>query len=55
MILEENSLPPDVFAKNFLPSLLALSLDPVPNVRISLAKVMSQRIMPLGNNFVDYF
>ncbi|CAL1530665.1 unnamed protein product [Lymnaea stagnalis] len=47
VILEENSLPPDVFARNFLPSLLALSMDPVPNVRLSLAKVMSQRIMPL--------
>ncbi|KAH9504961.1 Serine/threonine-protein phosphatase 4 regulatory subunit 1 [Bulinus truncatus] len=46
-ILEDDSLPPDVFSRNFLPSLLALSVDPVPNVRLSLAKVMSQRILPL--------
>ncbi|KAK3765828.1 hypothetical protein RRG08_026297 [Elysia crispata] len=50
VILEEDALPPNVFAKNFLPSVLALSSDPVPNVRLSLSKVMAQRIMPL-----DYF
>ena len=50
MILEEDALPPNVFAKNFLPSVLALSSDPVPNVRLSLSKVMAQRIMPLGKN-----
>ncbi|GFR82145.1 serine/threonine-protein phosphatase 4 regulatory subunit 1, partial [Elysia marginata] len=50
VILEEDALPPSVFAKNFLPSVLALSSDPVPNVRLSLSKVMAQRIMPL-----DYF
>ncbi|XP_005112857.1 serine/threonine-protein phosphatase 4 regulatory subunit 1 isoform X2 [Aplysia californica] len=50
VILEENSLPPDVFARNFLPSLLHLGTDPVPNVRLSLSKVMALRIMPL-----DYF
>uniref|UniRef100_A0A2C9JIK6 Uncharacterized protein n=1 Tax=Biomphalaria glabrata TaxID=6526 RepID=A0A2C9JIK6_BIOGL len=49
-ILADNSLPADIFSKNFLPSLLGLSTDAVPNVRLSLAKVMSQRIMPL-----DYF
>jgi len=47
VILEEDSLPPDVFARNFLPSLLHLGSDPVPNVRLSLAKCMALRVMPL--------
>ncbi|XP_064640265.1 serine/threonine-protein phosphatase 4 regulatory subunit 1-like isoform X2 [Lineus longissimus] len=38
------------FAYDFLPSLLALGNDPIPNVRISLAKVLSQDIM-----HSDYF
>ncbi|BFZ19203.1 hypothetical protein BsWGS_22242 [Bradybaena similaris] len=50
VILEDDSLPPETFARNFLPSLLSLVTDSVPNVRLSLAKVMTQRIMPL-----DYF
>ena len=54
VILEENSLPPDIFARNFLPSLLHLGADPVPNVRLSLSKVMALRIMPLGMNS-EYF
>ena len=49
VILEDNALPPEIFARNFLPSLLHLGSDGVPNVRLSLAKAMALRIMPLGN------
>lgn len=47
-ILEENALPPSVFAEYLLPALLALRNDPIPNVRLTLARVLAQRIIPLG-------
>ncbi|ESO91001.1 hypothetical protein LOTGIDRAFT_122480 [Lottia gigantea] len=46
-IMDENSLPPAVFARDLLPSLLALGQDTIPNVRLTLAKVLSQCIIPL--------
>ncbi|XP_064598728.1 LOW QUALITY PROTEIN: serine/threonine-protein phosphatase 4 regulatory subunit 1-like [Liolophura sinensis] len=49
-LLEENALPPEDFANLLLPSLLFLSSDSIPNVRISLAKTLSQMVMPS-----DYF
>lgn len=36
------------FAKDFLPSLLALSTDAVPNVRLALARTLTQSILPIG-------
>jgi len=49
-VLEENALPLSVFAEELLPALLALGHDPIPNVRLNLAKVLAQRVIPL-----DYF
>ncbi|KAK6178211.1 hypothetical protein SNE40_013021 [Patella caerulea] len=46
-IMEENSIPPPIFARDILPSLLALGKDAIPNVRLTLAKVLSQCIVPL--------
>lgn len=46
--IEEQSLDMDQFAMDFLPSLLDLSLDPIPNVRITLARTLAQSVMPLG-------
>ncbi|PIK63051.1 putative serine/threonine-protein phosphatase 4 regulatory subunit 1 [Apostichopus japonicus] len=45
--IEEQSLDMDQFAMDFLPSLLDLSLDPIPNVRITLARTLAQSVMPL--------
>ncbi|XP_048745314.2 serine/threonine-protein phosphatase 4 regulatory subunit 1-like isoform X2 [Ostrea edulis] len=45
-VLEEESLPSDLFTKHLLQSLLNISHDRVPNVRLSLSKVMSGYIVP---------
>ena len=39
----------EIFAKDILPHLLDLSLDPVPNVRLSVARTISTNIMSQGN------
>ncbi|KAK7114611.1 serine/threonine-protein phosphatase 4 regulatory subunit 1-like [Littorina saxatilis] len=49
-VLDENALPPDAFAGLMMPALLALRTDPIPNVRLTIARVLAQRIVPL-----DYF
>ncbi|XP_022341101.2 serine/threonine-protein phosphatase 4 regulatory subunit 1-like isoform X1 [Crassostrea virginica] len=45
-ILEDEALPLDMFSKILLPSLLNISHDPVPNVRLLLSQVMSGQIIP---------
>lgn len=47
-ILEDEALPLDMFSKILLPSLLNISHDPVPNVRLLLSQVMSGQIIPRG-------
>ncbi|XP_061166602.1 serine/threonine-protein phosphatase 4 regulatory subunit 1-like isoform X2 [Saccostrea echinata] len=44
-VLEDESLPLDLFSKHLLPVLLNISHDPVPNVRLSLSKVMTDQII----------
>ena len=51
-VLQTDSLKLDQFSKELLPSLLTLSMDKIPNVRISVAQLISQCLLPLGN--VDY-
>ncbi|XP_062583021.1 serine/threonine-protein phosphatase 4 regulatory subunit 1-like isoform X2 [Saccostrea cucullata] len=48
-VLEDESLPLDLFSKHLLPVLLNISHDPVPNVRLSLSKVMNDQIIPRGH------
>ncbi|XP_060074530.1 serine/threonine-protein phosphatase 4 regulatory subunit 1-like isoform X2 [Ylistrum balloti] len=43
-ILEEDSVPIEIFTTELVPSLLSLCHDVVPNVRISVAKTMSRHI-----------
>ncbi|KAK3085905.1 hypothetical protein FSP39_010290 [Pinctada imbricata] len=45
-ILEEESLPLSQFSSDLMPSLLCLSHDSVPNVRIALAKILAQKVVP---------
>ena len=40
-IIQEEAVKPLKFIKDFLPSLLSLKDDPVPNVRITLAKTLT--------------
>lgn len=47
-VLEDQSLPLDMFSKHLLPCLLNISHDPVPNVRLTLSRVMSGQIIPRG-------
>ncbi|KAL9974172.1 hypothetical protein ACROYT_G011183 [Oculina patagonica] len=49
-LLEENVESGEQFCKEFLPSLLFLLSDPVPNVRLSLARTLAQGVM-----MSDYF
>ncbi|XP_030635754.1 serine/threonine-protein phosphatase 4 regulatory subunit 1 isoform X2 [Chanos chanos] len=44
-IVEEDSMPMAQFAQHLLPSLLSLSSDPVPNVRVLVAKALRQSIV----------
>jgi len=46
-VLQTDSLLLDQFSKELLPSLLTLSMDKIPNVRISVAKLLSQCLLPL--------
>lgn len=46
-LLEENVETGEQFSKEFLPSLLYLLTDPVPNVRLSLARTLSQSVTVL--------
>lgn len=47
-IIDEDAVPLDRFVSVVLPGLIALSQDSVPNVRISVAKVLSQSLMTKG-------
>lgn len=47
-LLEENVETGEQFCQEFLPSLLFLLTDPVPNVRLSLARTLSQSILMSG-------
>lgn len=38
-------MPMDQFAQHLLPSLLSLSSDPVPNVRVLVAKALRQSVL----------
>ena len=47
-LLEENVESGEQFSQEFLPSLLFLLSDPVPNVRLSLARTLSQGVLLSG-------
>lgn len=44
-VVEEDCMPMDQFAQHLLPSLLSLSSDPVPNVRVLVAKALRQSVL----------
>uniref|UniRef100_A0A8C1ZD11 Putative WW-binding domain-containing protein n=1 Tax=Cyprinus carpio TaxID=7962 RepID=A0A8C1ZD11_CYPCA len=44
-IVEEDCMPMEQFAQHLLPSLLSLSSDPVPNVRVLVAKALQQSVL----------
>uniref|UniRef100_A0A8C7CPN3 Serine/threonine-protein phosphatase 4 regulatory subunit 1-like n=1 Tax=Oncorhynchus kisutch TaxID=8019 RepID=A0A8C7CPN3_ONCKI len=46
----EDCMPMDQFAQHLLPSLLSLSLDPVANVRVLVAKALRQSVMEKEHN-----
>ncbi|KAF6039087.1 PPP4R1 [Bugula neritina] len=49
-ILKDHSIKSDQFSKELLPSIITLSIDKTPNVRISVAKLLSQELL-----HSDYF
>ncbi len=49
-ILEDQTLSQERFATDILPDLLSLSRDGVPNVRITLARLLSQFILNSGKD-----
>uniref|UniRef100_A0A4W4GLE2 WW-binding domain-containing protein n=1 Tax=Electrophorus electricus TaxID=8005 RepID=A0A4W4GLE2_ELEEL len=44
-VVEEDCMPMDQFAQHLLPCLLSLSSDPVPNVRVLVAKALRQSVL----------
>ncbi|EDV25579.1 uncharacterized protein TRIADDRAFT_55822 [Trichoplax adhaerens] len=50
-LLENQSETPEDFAVRFLPSLLELATDKVPNVRLGVARTLSQTISKIGKAF----
>ncbi|XP_027275628.1 serine/threonine-protein phosphatase 4 regulatory subunit 1 isoform X2 [Cricetulus griseus] len=44
-VVSEDSVPVDQFVEHLLPSLLSLASDPVPNVRVLLAKALWQTLL----------
>ncbi|NWS09691.1 PP4R1 phosphatase, partial [Pachyramphus minor] len=44
-VVEEECMPADQFVEHLLPSLLSLASDPVPNVRVLLAKALRQTLL----------
>nr|XP_034978412.1 serine/threonine-protein phosphatase 4 regulatory subunit 1-like isoform X1 [Zootoca vivipara] len=44
-VVEEECMPADHFVEHLLPSLLSLASDPVPNVRVLLAKALRQTLL----------
>ncbi|XP_033119730.1 serine/threonine-protein phosphatase 4 regulatory subunit 1-like [Anneissia japonica] len=47
-LLEQQSLEPHLFLEFFMPSLLTLKEDPIPNVRIALARLLTQEVVASG-------
>jgi serine/threonine-protein phosphatase 4 regulatory subunit 1 len=47
-ILEDKSLSAERFASELLPELLKLHADPIPNVRVSVARVIAYQILKSG-------
>lgn len=47
-MVNEESVPVDQFVQHLLPSLLSLASDPVPNVRVRLAKALRQTLLEKG-------
>uniref|UniRef100_A0A672RLR3 Serine/threonine-protein phosphatase 4 regulatory subunit 1-like n=1 Tax=Sinocyclocheilus grahami TaxID=75366 RepID=A0A672RLR3_SINGR len=52
-IVEEDCMPMDQFALHLLPSLLSLSSDPVPNVRVLVAKALRQSVLEKRSAYSD--
>ncbi|XP_071491752.1 serine/threonine-protein phosphatase 4 regulatory subunit 1-like [Diadema antillarum] len=46
-LLHEQALDASTFATDFLPSLLQLEKDPIPNVRITVARTLTEFVLPL--------
>ncbi|KAM3921855.1 serine/threonine-protein phosphatase 4 regulatory subunit 1-like isoform 2-T2 [Leptodactylus fuscus] len=58
-VVQEECMPAEQFAAHLLPNLLSLASDPVPNVRVLLAKALKQTLLEkayftsLGNPHLD--
>lgn len=47
-VVDEECIPVEQFVEHLLPSLLSLASDPVPNVRVLLAKALRQTLLEKG-------
>uniref|UniRef100_A0AAR2IKB7 Phosphatase 2A Regulatory Subunit A helical domain-containing protein n=1 Tax=Pygocentrus nattereri TaxID=42514 RepID=A0AAR2IKB7_PYGNA len=54
-IVEEDCMPMDQFAQHLLPCLLSLSSDPVPNVRVLVAKALRHSVLEKRKTFSVHF
>lgn len=53
-VLKAEAVAPELFADEMMPHLLDLSWDPVPNVRLVVARTISQHIVVNGESLVFY-
>uniref|UniRef100_A0A8B9LIH8 WW-binding domain-containing protein n=1 Tax=Astyanax mexicanus TaxID=7994 RepID=A0A8B9LIH8_ASTMX len=51
-IVEGDCMPMDQFAQHLLPCLLSLSSDPVPNVRVRVAKALRQSVLEKRKTYI---
>ncbi|XP_035726061.1 serine/threonine-protein phosphatase 4 regulatory subunit 1-like isoform X1 [Vespa mandarinia] len=53
-LIAGNAISGEKFAKEMLPSLLNLSWDKVPNVRLAVARTLSQNVIAMGIDWLGY-
>ena len=56
-IISNNAISGDRFSQEMLPTLLEISSDKVPNVRLVVARTLSENVVPMGckYSFVIFF
>ncbi|XP_017763871.1 PREDICTED: serine/threonine-protein phosphatase 4 regulatory subunit 1-like isoform X2 [Eufriesea mexicana] len=51
-LISSNAISGDRFSQEMLPSLLKLSSDKVPNVRLAVARTLSKNVIPMGSEWL---
>ena len=52
-VILDKALTNEQFCKELLPSILTLSVDKIPNVRLSVSKLISDPLMSIGRSYYN--